>query len=58
MLEGRVIRGVCCDSSIFSKTLGRIKDRQLLEEIKGSIRLLLMCSLDEPPAKLHLHPLK
>lgn len=57
MLDGRVIRSVCCDSQVFAKTLGRIKDQRVVEEIKEHVRLLLMCDLDAPPRKLHLHQL-
>lgn len=57
MIDGRVIRGVDASSSTFVKTLGRIKEPKLQEQIRETLKSLLFLQLDQVPRKLHLHQL-
>jgi hypothetical protein len=58
MIDGRVIRSVDANAESFKKSLRRIKDANLKDEILGSVRALLFLNLDAPLARLHLHQLK
>lgn len=58
MIEGRVIRGVDLRSPTFIRCLVRLKDPQLLRQVKATLQSLLLLDIDQAPAKLHMHQLK
>lgn len=58
MLDGKVVRAVDVKASTFAKSLRRIKDPRLQQEIRETIQKMLFMDLDSAPAKLHLHQLK
>lgn len=58
MIDGRVIRGVDASNPTFRKSLGRIRDKALQQEIIATLKSLLFLALDAAPRKLHMHQLQ
>lgn len=53
----RSVRCIDLNAESFHQSLKKIKDQNLREQIKTTLRSLLLLDLDEAPAKLHLHTL-
>ena len=57
MIDGKIVVGVDCSDATLKRSLRRIRDPRLAEEIKRTLQSLLFLDLDQAPRKLHLHPL-